>query len=330
MEAKCCKWNGREDRIKVDRVIVTGATSMIGVAIIKECLENNTEVLAIIRKGSRNADRLPKSELLTVRECNLDEFASVTDIQKKYDVFYHLAWDYTSKAFRDEPVRQERNIKYTLDAVELAKRTGCRKFIGAGSQAEYGRVEHIISPDTELNPEIAYGIAKYAAGRLSRKMCDGYHITHIWGRIFSVYGRNDNTETMLNYAINQFQKGETAYFSAGTQLWDYLHEDDAGKIFYLLGLRGNESKVYCVASGQSRPLRDFISDMREAFGKETLCEFAKDSEGVKPYSLQADINELVKDICYRPQITFAEGIADIIAYQRGEQDEKSKLADSHI
>lgn len=314
----------------MNRVIITGATSMIGAAVVKECLENNTEVLAIIRKGSKNADRLPKSELLTVKEYNLDELASITDVEKKYDVFYHFAWDCTSKAFRDEPVWQEKNIKYTLDAVELAKRTGCHKFIGAGSQAEYGRVEHVISPYTEVRPEIAYGVAKYASGKLSRKMCDSYHMTHIWGRIFSVYGRNDNMETMLNYAINQFLKGEKAYFSAGTQLWDYLHEKDAGKIFYLLGLKGNESKVYCIASGQSRPIREFVTDMREAFGEGTVCEFAKDSEGIQPYSLQADINELVKDIQYRPQIPFTKGIADVIAYQRGEKNEKGKSADSNL
>ena len=306
----------KRDYKTVNRVIITGATSMIGIALVEECLKNDIEVLAIIRRASQHVDRLPKSNLLTIRECNLDELESLYDIEKSYDVFYHLAWDYTSKAFRDNSVLQEKNIKYILDAVELARRTGCFKFIGAGSQAEYGSVEHTISPDTAVCPDTAYGIAKYAAGKLSRKLCDSYHMIHVWARVFSVYGRNDNADTMLDYAIKQFLKGETAYFSAGTQLWDYLHENDAGRIFYLLGEKSEKSKVYCVASGASRPLRQFVSEMKKAFGKEAQCEFAEEQPEVKTYGLQADITELVHDIGYVPQVTFAEGIVDMIAFRR--------------
>lgn len=54
---------------------------------------------------------------------------------------------------RNDLYMQNLNIKYTLDAVELARRLGCNTFIGAGSQAEYGRVDGIISPNTPTNPE---------------------------------------------------------------------------------------------------------------------------------------------------------------------------------
>ena len=42
------------------RVVVTGATSMIGVALIKECIKNGVEVLAIVRRQSVNLNRLPE------------------------------------------------------------------------------------------------------------------------------------------------------------------------------------------------------------------------------------------------------------------------------
>ena len=44
------------------RVVVTGATSMIGVALIKECIKNSDQVLAIVRKGTKRLNRLPKSD----------------------------------------------------------------------------------------------------------------------------------------------------------------------------------------------------------------------------------------------------------------------------
>ena len=104
------------------RVVVTGATSMIGTALIRCCIDNGIEVLAIVRKDSKKMKRLPESGLLKIRECDLNELDTFVADEKKYDVFYHFAWGYTSKATRDDPALQEKNIQYTLNAVELARK----------------------------------------------------------------------------------------------------------------------------------------------------------------------------------------------------------------
>ena len=55
-----------------------------------------------------------------------------------------------------------------MDAVNLAHRLGCEFFIGAGSQAEYGRVEGKLNAQVPTNPENGYGMAKLCAGQMSR------------------------------------------------------------------------------------------------------------------------------------------------------------------
>lgn len=297
------------------KIVVTGATSMIGIALIEECIKNNVEVLAVVREKSPHMDRLPKSEYIQICECNLDKLTTI-ERTEKYDVFYHFAWDYTSKANRDNPVLQEKNIKYTLDAVELAKKLGCHKFIGAGSQAEYGKVDGIINQNTAVNPEIAYGMSKYAAGKLSERMCDQYGITHIWGRIFSVYGNYDNEGTMLVYAIDQFLAKNPAKFSAATQMWDYLHENDAGKIFYLLGKNIEKNYVYRIANGNQKRLKEFILELKDVFGAGAECEFAEGAESNNLLGLQVDVSDLEKDIGYIPQTSFQEGIKNMIEYRK--------------
>ena len=58
-----------------------------------------------------------------------------------------MAWEKTYGNGRDDVAAQMKNIQYTLDAVELVKRSGCSAFIGAGSQAEYGRIaDGMLSP----------------------------------------------------------------------------------------------------------------------------------------------------------------------------------------
>ena len=296
------------------KIVITGATGMTGIALLEECIKNSIEVLAIIRKNSVRRNRIPSSDLIHIYECELDKLEDMQEISGKYDVFYHFAWNYTSKAYRDDPELQEKNIRYTLDAVKLAHRLGCHKFIGAGSQAEYGPVHHRIAPDTPIAPSTAYGMAKYAAGKLSETLCRRYGMFHIWGRIFSVYGRYDNEDTMLQYAIRQFSRQKPAQFSSGTQMWDYLHENDAGKIFFLMGERVEKNVVYCVASGNARPLKEYISFLQSCFDSETACKFDEKSDTAKTYGIQADISALVEDIGYTPRIPFEQGVQDMVMY----------------
>lgn len=305
-------------------VIVTGATSMLGIATIQECIKNNVKVVALSRAGSRRRKYLPQSNLLTLIECDLKELRSIDLPKGNYDILYHFAWGYTDRTTRDDPVLQSKNIEFTLDAVELAKKCGCKKFLGAGSQAEYGFHNGIITEDTPVMPGISYGYAKYAAGKLAEKLCSKLGIICIWTRIFSVYGKYDGENTMIPYAFHRYKNDEVAYFSSGKQMWDYLFEEDAGKYLFLLGKKVEKSILVNVASGNVRPLREYIEDMAKVLGEKNdtkrfryeLEESGKDSlNGIHP-----DISRLCEMTGYTPQIDFAEGIRRIKEFMLEERD----------
>jgi nucleoside-diphosphate-sugar epimerase len=236
----------------------------------------------------------------------------------RMDAFYYLAWEGTFGAEKRNAVDvQIRNIGYIIDAVQLAERMGCGTFVGVGSQAEYGRVEGLISADTPCRPENGYGMAKLCAGQMSRLACSKLGIRHEWARIFSVYGSCDGADTMVSYAVRACLKGESPRFTKGEQMWDYLYGRDAGEALYLIGERGIDGKVYPVGSGEAHPLSEYIR---------TICKYANPDItpqlGAVPYAdrqvmhLQADISELQADTGFRPQISFAEGITRTIAWER--------------
>lgn len=291
------------------RLVITGATSMIGIALIKECIKNNTEVLAIVRNNPKRLKRLPNSNLVKVIYGNLDTLDEL-EVDGKYDVFYHLAWGPNIKEARDDCFAQKDNIKYTLNAIKLANKLGCHKFIGAGSQAEYGPTNGLINEEMECRPVNAYGICKLSASLLARHLCEQLNMSFIWGRIFSVYGTNDNDGTMLRYAIDKLINKEVASFSSGKQYWNYLYEDDAGKIFYLLGNKEVENGIYNIASNVSKPLKEYINECASMFDN-AKCEFAlKDNSNV--YGLNVDANKTFKAIDYIPQVEFKDGIRKMI------------------
>ena len=293
------------------KIIVTGATSMIGVATIEAAIEHDTEVYAIVRKNTSRMDRLPSSSKVHIFYGNLDRLEEITDLPETCDVFYHFAWIGTGKDERDNPTIQEKNIQYALEAVRLAKKCGCSRFVFAGSQAEYGTVDGEIDEDTIFSPKTSYGIAKYAAGALGKKLCEELGMEHVWGRIFSVYGPHDNDGTMLDYAIKCFENHETARFSASTQAWNYLYEGDAGQMFLRLGEDDVLPGTYLIAGNRTRPLKEYIQVLMDSFMDNVNAEFASE-QIITAYGINVNNEKSLKAMAYTPQITFEEGIKKMI------------------
>ena len=234
-----------------------------------------------------------------------------------YDVFYHFAWESTTGASRNDTDSQSLNIRYALSSVKLASFFGCKVFIGAGSQAEYGRVEGSLRSDTPAFPENGYGIAKLCAGQLTRILCSQLGIKHIWTRILSVYGPYDGENSMVISSLRKMIRGEEARFTKGEQEWDYLYSEDAARAMYLIAKKGTEGKVYVIGSGKTRKLRDYIMIMDEKASPVIHPDL-----GAIPYAdkqvmyLCADIRELTEDTGFIPVVDFEEGIDKTIQYVR--------------
>lgn len=293
------------------KIVITGATSMIGTALTEIAARAGIEVYSIIRPDTKRADRIINSDNVHVVYGALGNLKDVKGIPNDCDVFYHFAWAGTSKKDRNNPVVQERNIKYTLDAVCLAEKTGCRKFVGAGSQAEYGPTTDIINHNTKYDPTTSYGASKLAACILSRNICEQKGISHIWARIFSVYGPHDNEGTMLNYVLDCWRRGEVAQLSSGQQMWNYIYESDAGQLFFEMGKESVEAGTYLVANPESRPLREYVEIMMRTYGENAKTSFAPVSSAVLP-GLNVMVDNTFEVLGYRPHVCFDEGIKTII------------------
>lgn len=298
-------------------IAITGATSMLGVATIKQCIQKNISVLAFVRKNSANMKRLPDSSLVKVVECDLSEMVDFNTNGFAADVFIHFGWAFTDKIGRNDVTKQLQNVQYTIDAIHLAKQLGCKKFVGAGSQAEYGTPNVMLKADTPVNPLIPYGVAKYVAGRLSAMECKKEGLEYNWVRILSVYGEHDNSWTMLNQLIYNAKNDIPMGLSGGEQTWDYLYEEDAGAAFVAVAEKGVNGKIYPLGSGVGRPLKEYVQDVITVINPEYKPEF-----GRYPYSphqpmyLVADVSQLEEDTGWKPMHIFFEKVQDIVGGYR--------------
>lgn len=298
------------------RVIITGPTGAIGMALIQKCIEMGTEVTAVCHHGSSRIARIPVSDKIKVVECDLDEMGTLPErLQGSYDAFFHLAWAATAGEGRNDTRAQTQNISAAMEALEAAHKLGCECFVGAGSQAEYGRVEGRLSAKTPAFPENGYGIAKLCAGQLTRIRSRQLGIRHIWFRVLSVYGRYDGEQTMIMSSIKMLLNGETPEYTPAEQMWDYLYSEDAGCAFYLAAEKGKDGAVYCLGSGQAAPLKEYIEILRDEIDPGLPVKI-----GAKPYAdkqvmyLCADITDLQRDTGFAPQVGFREGIRETIEW----------------
>lgn len=303
------------------KVVITGPTGAIGIALINVLIEADVEVVAVCRKGSARINNIPKDVRVKCIELDLDSLKNLPEIvQDSYDVFYHFGWDGTFGNSRNNMQGQLNNIQYTLDAVEVASQLGCKKFVGAGSQAEYGRVEGVLALNTPTFPENGYGIAKLCAGQMSRILCEQKGMEHVWTRILSVYGPYDSENTMLMSTIKKLLNDEVPALTKGEQQWDYLYSKDAAKAMYFIGLHGKHGKIYCIGSGKTRPLLDYVKMLRNE-----IDEAAELGVGEIPYAekqvmyLCADIQELTKDTGFVPEYSFEQGILETIDWYKGRE-----------
>jgi nucleoside-diphosphate-sugar epimerase len=285
---------------------------MIGSAIVRCALEQSLKVLCIIRKDSNRLENIPKSSNIKIVYADLSEYKNI-DISGSFDTFFHLAWDKTFGTSRDDVDIQVKNIQYTLDAVRLAKRLGCKKFVGAGSQAEYGPVSIPLKPDTPANPQSGYGIAKYSAGKLSKLLCAQLGIEYNWVRILSIFGTLDSPHTLIMYTINELLAGHSPELTKCEQIWDYLYCDDAARAFLAIGEQGIDGKTYPLGSGSPRKLSEYLESLKNNVKPDGVLQFGKkEYYPHQPMYLCADISELTADTGWKPEVSFEEGIRQII------------------
>lgn len=304
------------------KAIITGPTGAIGMALIQVLRKQGLEVTAVCHRGSRRIQQISQKPGVQIISCDLKEIRDLVWIlPHDYDIFYHLAWTGTVGIERNDISSQLNNIQYTIDAVESAKALGCQCFVGAGSQAEYGRSSEKLNAQTRTFPENGYGVAKLCAGQMSRIRCEQLGMRHIWTRILSVYGPYDGESSLVSSMLQKLLQRKKISCTKGEQIWDYIYSEDAARALYAVGKSGRHGKIYCIGSGEGKPLAEYIIQIRDAVFPQGEIGFGEVPYGDKQVMyLCADISELTEDTGFVPKVGFEEGIQKTLKWYRSWSD----------
>ena len=297
------------------KILVTGATGTIGTAVSRVAVSKGHEVTCIVNPESKRTEKLKSIEGVNIIPCSIVDYNRL-ELEGKYDVLIHLAWAKTTVSGRDDVDTQLVNVMYTLDAVKLALRCGCKMFIGAGSQAEYGIKDEPLTPELPVNPESGYGIAKYTAGKMSKILAEKLGMRFAWIRILSIYGPDDGAGSLISYVVSSIEQKITPALTKCEQQWDYLYSEDAAEAIIAVAESDIVSKFYVLGGGKGRPLREYVEIIRDIINPEIPLGFGeKEYYPHQPMYLVADITELTKDTGWEPGTSFDAGIKKLVSYR---------------
>ena len=297
------------------RIVISGATSMIGAELTNKLLDNNHDVVAVVRPNSQKIEALHKKTNLSIVECSMEDYVELGNlIDGKVDVAVSTAWNGTRGTDRNEKKLQENNYKNSIFFLEAMISKGCKKFLTAGSQAEYGlwTKNEKLKEDVIPNPNTEYGKYKLKFYETARNICSDSGCELIEPRFFSLYGPMDYEGTLVISTLKKMLENKPCELTECIQLWDFLYIDDAidGLVKLIDDAHGG---VYNFGTGYSAPLKEYVEKMKTVTNSRSELRY-----GVVPYpatgivNANPDVTKLM-EIGWKPSIKFEEGVKKIIS-----------------
>lgn len=300
-------------------IIITGATSFIGVELIKQ-LNVDNRIIAIINPSSSRRNNISINDNVKIKLCNLadiDELDVSDVLLANADTFIiHLGWSSAFDNPRYNIDGQMINLEIFKKVCALAEKVGAKRLLSIGSQAECGLINEKLSYKTEENPLTAYAKVKCLINAEGIKWSKNCGIDFLNPRLLSGYGIYDKERTLIMSALKAAVNNEPISFTPCEQMWDYIYVSDIAYAIRCIMERGIPLIRYTIASGEGRILRSYIEDIAKITGNREILKHIGEKEYAKEQVmyLVGDITKTTEDTGFTPRYSFTEGIKETLKF----------------
>jgi len=253
-------------------VFVAGATGFLGAHIARKFVENGYNVIALKRDTSDlSRCRDFKDKVVWISTDDTDWMKTVVLYQPK--VIINAAWEGVSTLNRDNWATQINNLHFARQLLNLAAGCSVTKYIGLGSQAEYGCFSEKVSEEYLCRPMSAYGTLKFTCSDMTRIICDENLIKWYWLRLFSVFGEGESEQWLIPSLIKRMLNERSMDFTACEQQYDYLYVGDIADAIVKLSEKDAPSGCYNLCSSIPHTLKEIVKALRARINPEFHLDF---------------------------------------------------------
>jgi nucleoside-diphosphate-sugar epimerase len=293
------------------KVLLTGATGFIGRHCLPVLLSRGYEVHAVSSKNMNDSYanvHWHQVDLLDTKQ-TYELLATINPIH-----LLHFAW-FTKPGEYWNSTENVRWVEGSLHLLRAFQKTGGQRVVMAGTCAEYDWQygycsEHI----TPLAPSTLYGTSKNALQHLLKEFSQATGLSSAWGRIFFLYGPNENPNRLVSSVILNLLKNKKAPCSHGNQVRDFLHVEDVASAFVSL-LMSDANGPVNIASGLPVTLREVAFAAADFFNARERLEFgALPAPQNEPPLIVGNNRRLIDEVGWQPSYTLATGIVQTVRY----------------
>lgn len=312
------------------RVLITGATGLLGNALVPALLARGAHVVAVVRDWNPRRPLIASRaiERLEVVSGGLEqpELIERALAQHEIDTVFHLgAQTLVGTALRDPLQTFEANVRGSYLLLEACRRQRelVKRIVVASSDKAYGSVD--VLPYTEATPLYGrhpYDVSKSCTDLIAQAYAHSYAMPVAVARCGNLYGPGDlNFSRLVPGTIRSLLRGERPIIrSDGLYRRDYVHVEDAAFAYLLLGERAGDDDVrgrgFNFGPGRSHTVLEVVELLRRLLGAEALLPqvLGQAKAEIRDQHLSTALAQ--QTLGWTSQITLEQGLATTITWYR--------------
>ncbi|MDZ8238345.1 MAG: NAD-dependent epimerase [Nostoc sp. ChiQUE01a] len=327
------------------KVLVTGAAGFIGFHLSQRLLTRGDKVVGLDNLNDYYDVFLKKDRLAQLQErpgfsfyqLDLEDSAAIAELfaEQRFDVVVNLAAQAGVRySIKNPHAYINSNLVGFINILEGCRHSGVQHLVFASSSSVYGANTKM---PFSIHDNVDHPVSLYAATKKANELM-AHSYSHLYGlpttglRFFTVYGpwgRPDMALFLFTKAI--LAKQPIDVFNYGKMRRDFTYIDDIveGVVRVMdkipepnIGWSGNAPdpgtskaayKIYNIGNNQPVELMRFIEVLENCLGIKAQKNLLPLQPGDVPVTY-ADVDDLVKDVGFRPSTPIEVGIQRFVAW----------------
>lgn len=279
-----------------DKYLITGATGLIGSALVKKLYEDDVNITCPVRNIDKAKSMFEAYIVNKVNwvETSLEEY--LTQLDDSFDYIIHCASPTASKYFIEKPVETMLfNTGTTTSLLEYCKNHSVKGMVYLSSLESYGTVlddSKAIAEDFQgyVNPmevRSSYNMAKRMCESLCHAYAKEYDVPVKVVRLtqtISPYISDSDMRVFAQFARHAANGEDIELHTEGTAARQYIHIDDAVEAILCVLYKGEAGEAYNAAREDSyisvRDMAQFVQENFNPVGKVVIHK--RDDMGYAP------------------------------------------------
>lgn len=295
--------------------VVTGGAGFIGSHMVDNLLAHGYRVRAIdnlVSGRESNLAHLHANSDLTFERVDVRDLQPDSALFKGVERVIHFAGIGDIVPSIERPAEyMSANVQGTVQVLECARHAQVRKLVYAASSSCYGLADTPTREDHKVAPLYPYALSKWMGEQACFHWHQVYRLPVNSIRIFNAYGTRVRTTGAYGAVFGVFFRQRLAgkpytVVGDGTQSRDFLYVTDVAEAFRLAVETERVGEVWNLGAGNPQSVNRLV----ELLGGEKTYIPKRPGE---PDCTWADISKITRELGWKPQVSFEQGVARMLA-----------------